>query len=93
MVRLPGFEPGSSTWQADVLNHSSEISTESSVNPVARLRPRIDAMIANTLIKLKVNAKAQSTIKANEYILKHTSKHVNLLEPEEVKRNLISHYV
>jgi site-specific recombinase XerD len=86
VVRSPGFEPGSSTWQADVLNHSSENSTELSVIPVARLRPRIDAMIANTLIKLQVNAKAQSTIKTNEYILKHTSKHVNLLEPEEVKK-------
>jgi hypothetical protein len=38
-VRSPGFEPGSSTWQADVLNHSSENLTESSVIPVARLRP------------------------------------------------------
>jgi integrase len=85
-VRSPGFEPGSSTWQADVLNHSSENSTESSVIPVTRLRPRIDAMIANTLIKLKVNAKAHSTIKANEYILKNLSKHVNLLKPEEVKK-------
>jgi hypothetical protein len=82
-VRLPGFEPGSSTWQADVLNHSSGNSLESSVIPVARLQPQTEAMIANTLIKLQVNAKAESTVKANEYILKHLSKHV-ILYAEQV---------
>jgi hypothetical protein len=83
VVRLPGFEPGSSTWQADVLNHSSGNSLESSVIPVARLQPQTEAMIANTLIKLQVNAKAESTVKANEYILKHLSKHV-ILYAEQV---------
>jgi hypothetical protein len=65
-MRLPGFEPGSSTWQADVLNHSSGNWTESSAISVARLQPHTDAMIANTLIKLKNNARAKSTIKATD---------------------------
>jgi site-specific recombinase XerD len=43
-------------------------------------------MIANTLIKLQSNARAKSTVKATEYILKHLSRSTNLLEPEEVKQ-------
>ena len=54
--------------------------------PMARLRPHIDAMIANTLIKLQINAKAKSTIKATQYNLNGLARHVNLLEPEEVKK-------
>ncbi|GEM_PF-1955877 len=44
LVRLPGFEPGSSTWQADVLNQ-------------ARLQPLSASLtgIENTLIKLKLS--------------------------------------
>ncbi len=86
MVRSPGFEPGSSTWQADVLNHFSEKSTEMSAFPMTRLRPQTEAMIAYTLIKLKADAKAQSTVKATQYNLNGLSRKVNLLEPEEVKK-------
>jgi aspartate carbamoyltransferase regulatory subunit len=85
-VRLPGFEPGSSTWQADVLNHSSEKSTEMSAFLMARLQPHIVEKIENTLIKLQSDAKAKNTVKANQYILKGLAKHTNLLEPEAVKK-------
>ena len=50
---------------------------------MARLQPQTEAMLANTLIKLQVNAKAESTVKADEYILKHLSKHV-ILYAEQV---------
>jgi integrase len=52
---------------------------------LTRLRPQTEAMIANTLIKLQNNGRAESTIKANEYCLRKLSRNANLLKPEEVK--------
>jgi hypothetical protein len=45
LVRSPGFEPGFSTWQADVLNHSSLKSLGTSTpndTQMARLRPQAE---------------------------------------------------
>jgi len=54
VVRSPGFEPGSSTWQADVLNHSSLKSLGTSVPneiQMARLRPQTETQSAIEQLK------------------------------------------
>ena len=64
MVRSPGFEPGSSTWQADVLNHSSLKSLGTSTPndiQMARLRPH--ETISFPIPTLKPNStKTEETI-------------------------------
>ncbi len=53
---------------------------------LARLRPQTEAMIANTLIKLQINARSNATVKATEYVLNMLQKKTSLLDPEEVKQ-------
>ena len=77
VVRSPRFEPGSSAWQADVLDQT-------------RLRPHetsvIEAKIANTLIKLKTNGNtSEKVIKRIGTRLSQMSQKVNLDNPEDVK--------
>jgi len=57
MVRAPRFEPGSSAWQADVLDHSSQVSPTTSKiqdeNSVTRLRAPKDMNQQTTTQELK----------------------------------------
>jgi integrase len=71
VVRSPRFEPGSSAWQADVLDHSSEESHLSSqvlpqveINLVARLRPLTNATTDQELksIPQEIDAKIATTL-------------------------------
>jgi len=52
---------------------------------LARLRPHIDALIANTLIKCANDAITPITVKAIEYSLRQLSRKADLANPEEVK--------
>jgi integrase len=77
MVRSPRFEPGSSAWQADVLDQT-------------RLRPHgtsvTDAKIANTLINLKTNGStSEKVIKRIGTALSRIAEKANLDNPQEVK--------
>ena len=78
MVRPPGFEPGSSAWQADVLNQT-------------RLRPlgtsvKTDSKIANTLINLKLDGRTnETTIKRIEARLTRLAQNCDLDNPKDVK--------
>ena len=88
MVRAPRFEPGSSAWQADVLDHCSGNFPETSgsqATSITRLRPQTDAQIANTLIKLQNDARSPRTIRHIEWSLRQLARHANLSKPEEVK--------
>ena len=77
-MRSPRFEPGSSAWQADVLDQ-------------ARLRPHITVLryncegkIVNLLLNLQSRAKADLTMKFASDRLKYLAKHVNLDDSEAV---------
>jgi len=103
-VRSPRFEPGSSAWQADVLDHSSQeflrisknsqrldydrMNQELTAQQIKLIPQSTDSKIANTLIQMQNDAKAHITIKTTEYTLRHLAQHSNLLEPEDVK-----HYI
>ena len=72
-MRSPGFEPGSSTWQADVLNQ-------------ARLRPH---EVVNTLAqKMIEEGLDKDTAQCYCYKLTKMSQEVNLFSPELVKTNI-----
>ncbi len=76
MVRLPGFEPGSSTWQADVLNQ-------------ARLQPLQTSLrhfsIVEVLLKLRLSGLSDGSLKTISDNLKRLAKYVDLNNPDEVK--------
>ena len=64
-MRSPRFEPGSSAWQADVLDQTRLRPLGTSVNPIPNknLTAETEAKIANTLIQLKANGRtADKTI-------------------------------
>jgi integrase len=78
VVRSPRFEPGSSAWQADVLDQ-------------ARLRPpntvlryNYDGKIVSLLLNLKSIGKADLTVGFVSDRLKYLAKYVSLDNPEEV---------
>ena len=64
MVRSPGFEPGSSTWQADVLNQT-------------RLRPPTPSSrpILQTLLKLKSSGLSEGTLSLVNYRLMNITRY------------------
>ena len=62
----------------------SKISAQ--VTPLTRLRPLVDSMIANTLIKCENDALTPLTVKHIEYALRSLSQHSDLLAPEDVKQ-------
>jgi hypothetical protein len=77
VVRSPRFEPGSSAWQADVLDQT-------------RLRPHgtsvIEAKIANTLINLKTDGKtSEKVIRRIGTRLTKIAEKCDLDNPQEVK--------
>jgi integrase len=56
VVRSPRFEPGSSAWQADVLDHSRDVShlsrvVSGQVNTQTRLRPHSEGVVLTSNIK------------------------------------------
>ena len=63
LVRAPRFEPGSSAWQADVLDQTRLRPLGKSVNPVPNknLTTQTEAKIANTLIQLKADGRTADT--------------------------------
>jgi len=78
LVRLPGFEPGSSAWQADVLDQT-------------RLQPRnavqrysSEGKIVNLLINLQSIGKAELTVKFVSDRLKYLSKFADLDNADSV---------
>ena len=78
MVRSPGFEPGSSAWQADVLDQAR-------LRPlIAVQRPNSEGRIINLLLKLKAMGKSELTLKFVSDRLKYLAKHVDLDNPEQV---------
>jgi hypothetical protein len=77
-VRAPRFEPGSSAWQADVLDQT-------------RLRPHstglrysCDGKIVSLLLNLKSLGKADLTVKFVNDRLKYFSEYVDLDKPDSV---------
>ena len=91
-MRAPRFEPGSSAWQADVLDQTRlrPLRTEefSTTQELKSIPEPIDARIANTLITMQNNGNALNTVKEIRYRLRQLAKHTNLLDPEDVK-----HYI
>ena len=91
MVRPPRFEPGSSAWQADVLDQTRLRPLGTSVNPITdkNLTTQTEAKIANTLIQLKTNGRTtDQTIKRIATNLTRLAKQCNLDNPEEVKLHI-----
>ena len=89
MVRAPRFEPGSSAWQADVLDQTRLRALGTSVNPITdkNLTTQTEGKIANTLIQLKANGRtAEQTIKRIATNLTRLVQQCNLDNPEEVAR-------
>ena len=76
MVRSPRFEPGSSAWQADVLDQT-RLRPPSTV-----LRYSHDAKIISLLLNLKSLEKADLTVKFVSDRLKYLDNHVNLGDPD-----------
>jgi hypothetical protein len=70
-VRSPGFEPGSSTWQADVLNQT-------------RLQPHGDINLLAE--KMMEDGLDKDTVVCISGILRRMKKSVRLSEPEEVRK-------
>ena len=90
-MRAPRFEPGSSAWQADVLDQT-RLRALSTV-----LRYSYDAKIVSLLLNLKSLGKADLTVKFVSDRLKYLAKHVDLDDANAVnlfiagKRCLESH--
>ncbi len=78
LVRPPRFEPGSSAWQADVLDQT-RLRPPSTV-----LRYKHDGRIINLLLNLKSRGRADLTVKFVSDRLKYLAQYVNLDDPEEV---------
>jgi len=81
MVRPPRFEPGSSAWQADVLDQNLYCDTGSSVLDYGRTQETI----INTLIKLKNKGLGDKIVTSYGYDLKRIARECNLNNPEQVK--------
>lgn len=92
LVRAPRFEPGSSAWQADVLDQTRlrPLRTEefSTTQELKSIPEPVDARIANTLITMQNNGNALNTVTEIRYRLRQLAKHSNLLDPEDAK-----HYI
>jgi hypothetical protein len=70
-MRVPGFEPGSSTWQADVLNQ-------------ARLQPHGDVLLLAE--EMLADGLDKDTVDCIKGILKRIAKQKDLHDPEAVKK-------
>jgi hypothetical protein len=90
LVRSPRFEPGSSAWQADVLDQARLRPLRTSVFPITNKNlAQIEAKIANTLIMLKAEGRtADQTIKRIATNLTKLTQQCNLDNPEQVKLNI-----
>ena len=87
MVRPPGFEPGSSAWQADVLAKLDygRPRQSSFSNTLKSIPAKTEENIINTLIALKSNGKSEETIKTISYKLRQLARECDLNNPDEVK--------
>ena len=92
----PGFEPRLPTPQAGILDQITrnppELPAKSGFLDQARLRPpqpKDKAAIINTLLKMRSEAKAESTIHSISQYLSQLSRKTNLQNPDQVK-NYIS---
>jgi len=86
-VRPPGFEPGLSAWQADVLTKLDyDRPRQSSFSNTIKIIPtKTEENIINTLIALKSNGKSDGTIKTVSYKLRQIARKCDLNNPNEVK--------
>ena len=86
-MRSPGFEPGSSAWQADVLTKLDydRPSHQYFNNTLKTIPTKANQNIINTLIMLKSNGKSENTIKSISYKLTQMAQNCNLDNPDEVK--------
>ncbi len=82
VVRLPGFEPGSSTWQADVLNQArlQPLGTSTFVKPTLKNLQRIHDLT----IKLKSAGLDHDTVTCIGYRLTQLDQESDLNNPENV---------
>ena len=90
-MRSPRFEPGSSAWQADVLDQTRLRPLGTSVNPIPNknLTAETEARIANTLIHLKADGRtADKTITRIATNLTKLAQQCNLDNPEQVKLHI-----
>jgi integrase len=80
-VRSPRFEPGSSAWQADVLDQT-------------RLRPLSTSLrhfqIPEVLIKLKASGLSEGSLRGISDNLKRLNKYSKIDNPEEIKSYIAS---
>jgi len=81
MVRSPGFEPGSSAWEADVLA-KLDYDRTLGIQDLAK----VEQQILNTLEKLKSNGYKNNTVRTTNYNLRMIARHADLNNPEEVKK-------
>ena len=91
MVRAPRFEPGSSAWQADVLDQTRlrALRTSTPHDIFKPISTEIDAKIANTLIQLKADGRtAEQTIKRIGTNLTKLAQDCDLNNPQEVKLHI-----
>jgi hypothetical protein len=93
-VRSPGFEPGSSTWQADVLNQTRLRPPETSTNDreimeeVLKGNPNSRQRIHDLTIKLKNNGLDLDTVKCYGYKLSQLDRETDLNDPQKVKEKI-----
>jgi integrase len=97
LVRSPRFEPGSSAWQADVLDQTSQDSHPTTQdlggNLVARLRPQatrqlpaeILKAIVDTQTSVRGDGQTEHTVKQLGYKLKEITRNCDIFNPEEVR--------
>jgi integrase len=86
-VRSPGFEPGSSAWEADVLAKLDydRLGQTTFSNTLKTIPTKIEETIINTLITLRNNGLNEQTIKNISYKLRQIARECNLSNPNEVK--------
>jgi integrase len=86
-MRSPGFEPGSSAWEADVLAKLDYDRPRQSTfsNPLKTIPTKTEETVINTLIALRNNGLNEQTVKNVSYKLRQIARQSNLNNPEEVK--------
>jgi hypothetical protein len=92
VVRLPGFEPGSSTWQADVLNQArlQPLGTSTFIEKPLKNLQRIHELT----MKLKNNGLHEDTVTCIGYKLSQLDRETDLHDSQRVKTHIavIQHF-
>ena len=87
-VRLPGFEPGSSAWEADVLAKLdyNRLRQSTFSQPLKTIPIETQAVINSTLSTMENNGIAENTVKTTSYKLRQIARECDLNDPEQVKK-------